>query len=443
MEDRKILRARHILFLVFFCLACGQLISPRVHAQGSAPGNKILALLKQKKNQQAYQLALRHQSEHEGDTAFDFAFALAAQSMREHHRAIFALERVLYDYPQWLEARYALAGSYFASGNLGAAETEFKQLATQDKQGQYPDIAKFLDLIQKRRKNTTGSWHSQLQLGLGYDDNANSGINDEFVDIPSLGQIQLFDTSLAQEDYFIQTQAQASYALPLNQQHKVYALGKFSYADYQDNPEMTRLYGDVSFGWQGKLNQVKSNLTLFYRPFWLDHSHYLDYWGASASASYQLNKHEFGASLILAQQTFDDGDLDKKQALLNFWYQISVLGVSDRLTLTLGKEEAEDSDFEYLGRDLWGLGYQAQAYLGSNIRVTAKVNYIRSDYQGIHPLFDDVRDDSLWSAELSYQQLFARRWHWLLKANYLDNKSNFVLYQYDRTVVSSAIRYDF
>ena len=75
--------------------------------------------------------------------------------------------------------------------------------------------------------------------------------------------------------------------------------------------------------------------------------------------------------------------------------------------------------------------------------VTGKINYIRSDYEDIHPLFEAIRDDTLWSAELSYQQLFADRWRWLLKANYLDNKSNFVLYQYDRTVVSSAVRYDF
>ncbi|WP_281561597.1 DUF2860 family protein [Thalassomonas sp. RHCl1] len=438
MEDRKDLNIRHILLFVFFCLVCGQAATQQPPA-----ADKILALLKQKKNQQAYRLALRHQNEYEGETSFDFAFALAAQSMREHHRAIFALERVLYDYPKWLEARYALAGSYFASGNLAAAKTEFEQLATQDKKGKYPDIAKFLTLIKKRQQNTGGSWHSQLQLGIGYDDNANSGINDEFVDIPSLGQIQLFDTSLAQEDTFIRTQAQVSYAKPLNKQHSFYALGKFSYADYQDNPEMTRLYGDVSGGWQGKFNRIKTSLNLFYRPFWLDHSHYLDYFGTSASASYQLNKHEFGASLILAQQTFEQEDLDKKQALLNLWYQISVLGVSDRLTLTLGKEESDNSAFDYLGRDLWGIGYQARAYFGTSISLTAKINYIRSEYQGIHPLFDDVRDDTLWSAELSYQQLFAERWRWLLKANYLDNESNFVLYQYDRTVVSSAIRYDF
>ena len=86
--------------------------------------------------------------------------------------------------------------------------------------------------------------------------------------------------------------------------------------------------------------------------------------------------------------------------------------------------------------------YRHHNYFDVDVR-EMKLDYIYSDYQADHPLFVEQRVDSTFRVSLDYQQYFAENWSWLIKAIYIDNQSELVIYDYQRTIISTAVRYQF
>ena len=410
---------------------------------------KIMGLIEQQKNEQAYQFSLTRSFEHEGLTEFDYAFGLAAQASQHYNQAIFAFERVVKSQPLWLLPRYALATSYFYAGNLTAAKTEFEQIKSVAKPTQFPHINNYLNVIEQLFNRSAAQWQNSLDFGGGFDSNANSGIDDEVILVPLLGQVALFNSSQTLDDNFLQLQLQSNYLKPINLNSHWYALGKIRYADYQDNPDMSRVFADFLTGYQRKIDKNTFTLDAFYRPIWLGSSwstdnKYLDYYGLTAGASHVLQKNsDYGVDLTYAQLDYQQKDLNRNQMLANLWYESTYQLFYYKISLSLGQENAEDSQFKHLGRDFLGASYQLSKQLSNDILIKAQLDYIYSDYQAEHPLFSEQRVDSTFRVSLNYQQYFAENWSWLIKAIYIDNQSELVIYDYQRTIISTAVRYQF
>ncbi len=188
------------------------------HPPGSDLSVDSLERLLQKQDKVAWQLAAALQATHEGEPRFDYLYALAARQAGQLHQAVFALERAVQSVPQAADLRILLGVTYFELGNLPAAEQEFLAL----QQARLPEretelVQSYLSRISKVRDPSQGYWQNWLQLSSGSDSNPNSGIDDEFVFVPLLGQVRLFAQNLEQRSSFQEVQAQLNYVLPRNQ----------------------------------------------------------------------------------------------------------------------------------------------------------------------------------------------------------------------------------
>ena len=96
--------ARFFLLLIFLllpALSFGQ--------EATNPLEKAQALIDSGKAEEAYDLLKPYQASLEGEAAFDYVFALAAQDTGRTVEAIFALERVVDAFPEHGPARAELA----------------------------------------------------------------------------------------------------------------------------------------------------------------------------------------------------------------------------------------------------------------------------------------------------------------------------------------------
>ena len=409
--------------------------------------NKILELLNQKQYSGAFQFASDKLPEYEGEPDFDYAYGLAAQAAKKYHQAVFSFERVVKSKPEWVKARYALAASYYASGNLAAAKREFvfiKQLAQNE---QYPLVNEYLAKIEQQQNQSSGHWQHQLRLGIGLDDNANSGIEDELIDTPVFGPITVFDSSQPIDDQFVLSQWQSIYSKPVNLNTRWYVLAGIRNSHYNEHSEMDRNYLDLFAGWQSRWRNINYQINGFYRPIWLDGEHYLTYYGAQGELDYDLkNNLTIGANLSLGEidyQLHSQKDGDKLQWLMAIWLEKQVGKTISRMTLHAGDESVDKSAFDYLSRDYFGVQYRLSYLVTPQVKLSATLDYGRSDYQADHPLFLIKREDTLkkLAAELHYQ--YDKSWAGLFKLSYMENDSELALYQYDRTLAWFAVQYQF
>ena len=434
------------IILVFVCLS--SVLTPFVHAASLDEDIKsIVAFINNKQYQEAYDLAVKKLSAHEGEPSFDYVFGLAAQANKAYHQAVFSFERVVKNKPFWLKARYALAASYFASGNIAAAKKEFSAINQLDKQQQFPLVGDYLAKIKQKQNQSRGNWQHQVRLGFGHDDNANSGIEDELIDTPVFGVITVFESSQPVEDQFVLSQWQSIYSNPVNLNSRWYALAGIRNSHYIDQSEMDRNYLDLLMGWQSRWQDINYQVNGFYRPIWLDGEHYLSYYGVQAELDYKLkSKLVVGGNITLGQIDYQHSiqqNTDKFQWLAAIWLEKPLANTISRLTFHAGEESSDKRMFDYLSRDYYGVQYRLSYLLAPKLKISGVVDYGRSDYQADHPLFLTAREDTLQKVAFDLQYQYDKSWSGLFKLSYMDNESELALYEYERTLAWFAVQYQF
>lgn len=431
-------------FLVFLFVLS---YAPQVTAELKQDVERLSELIENDQGEAAYHEAQKLLIDYEGEPAFDFVYGLAAQAVGNYHQAVFSFERVVKNHPGWLKARYALATSYFASGNLVAAEREFNFIQQQNGSSNFPLIDKYLTAINKKKNQTKGHWQHQIELGVGHDDNANSGIEDELLEIPVLGPVALFSSSQPIEDQFLMSRWQSVYTLPKNLNTRWYGMASIKNSHYQDHSEMTRTYADIFVGWQSQKNNYQYHANIFYRPIWLDGENYLNYAGVNGSVGYSLSESmTTGVGVTLGAidyQQKTQKNFDRSQWLLNFWLEKKSGKLTSRLTANGGEESVSDKEFDYLSRDYLGLQYRLGYLLNQQIHFAATIEFSKSDYQSAHPLFLQKREDELQKVSIEGQYYFEKNWSMVASFTYMDNQSELTLYDYDRTLAWIAMQYQF
>lgn len=438
-----------VLFPKLFVGLMLLLLSPLVCASPPAaaqPVESLENLLKQQDHAAAWQLAGELMPTEEGEPRFDYLYALAARGAGKLHQAVFALERAVQSAPQAAELRLLLAVSYFELGNLPAAEREFSTL----QQARLPEresalVGQYLEQINKLRDSASGYWQNWLQLSTGSDSNPNSGIDDEFVMVPLLGQVRLFETGLARRSSFQELQAQLNFVLPRSQHAAFYASAGVLHSNYRQDAVYNRAYASVLAGYQSRWRGLQWSAEVFYRPVELDGDSYLDYQGVKTALS-----REFGESLSMGLDlTWADFAyaslpmLDKQQWLLEGWMALQAGTAEHRLYIRSGTEHSDLSRSDFNSRDVKGLGYRWQQPLGERWHTSLQLDYSRGDFQAVHPLFARTRADSYLRAEVEVSYSISPQWRLLTSLSHLRNNSNLNLYQYRRNRGWLGVRYAF
>lgn len=403
-------------------------------------------LLKQQDKAAAWQLANELLPEQEGDPRFDYLYALAARSAGQLHQAVFALERAVQSAPQLADLRLLLGISYFELGNLPAAEREFLILQN----ARLPErettlVQDYLSRLDKFRDPSRGYWQNWIQLSTGSDSNPNSGIDDEFVYVPLLGQVRLFESSQARRSRFHEVQAQLNYVLPQSQHSAFYASAGVLQSGYQLGAVYDRAYASMQAGYQSRWRGLQWSAEMFYRPIWLEGDSYLDYQGLKTSLSRGFGESlSMGLDLTWADFAYAElPALDKQQWLLQGWLALQIGAAEHRLQLRSGEEQSDLRRSDFNSRDVLGIGYRYQQPFGANWLTSLQLDYSRGDYQAAHPLFASTRQDRYLRAEIEISYSISPQWRLLTSLSHLRNDSNLSLYQYRRNRGWLGVRYAF
>ncbi len=416
------------------------------YASQSEAVQQIMELLNQQSPDQAFALAIANQAELEGDPDFDYAFAVAAKQSGNLDQAVFAFERVLQLQPNAYDARFGLALSYYELGNLDAAKQELSvlQRALGTNSELSDAISTYLTTIDKQQKRREQHWVRHIRFGLGSDSNPNNGVEDEFITIPALGRISLFDESLENQSLYGDLQAQAAYVQPIDQ-HSSWQLGaSILHAEYEDELALNRTFLTTNAGYKTRLNNIDVSGSVFYRPLWLDGDTLLDYYGVMLGASKPIEQRLIaGLSVVISSEDYDEFlGFDRDQLLANAWLQKVTENGLHRLEFQFGQEQASDNQ-AFLDRDLWGIGYQWRQRIDSNWEYSLSLDYLDSEYQGVHPLFAQTREDSFFSSDIELVYAMSEQWALISRFTYLQNDSEIDIYEYQRVKFWLGASYEF
>ncbi len=416
------------------------------HADTENPQQHILSLLKAEQPQQAFQLATSSLEQWEGDPEFDYALAMAAKAAGELQLAVFAFERVLNRQPDSFYARYYLAVTYFELYQLQAAQNQFELLQQSQAEHQYRDsIANYLEAIHRRLSQQSGHWQNWLQLGVGVDSNANNGVEDEFVNIPWLGNIRLFEQSREIESAYSDIQAQLLYAKPLSQQSAWYAGASLQSVQYSKSLAWDRTYYSALAGYRDQWQNLELDFSAFYRPLRLDGDSYLEYSGLVINGGYPLTaSSRVGASVSLALESYQQvNHRDKEQFIAALWFSKSVRQVRHKFVLRVGTENARASGNQHIDRDLWGASYLINWRINGQTSLSGKFDYLDGNHQAVEPLFQTKRKTELTRLEARLNYLFLPNWQASITVSHINHNSNLILYDYQRTKAMASVRYSF
>jgi hypothetical protein len=407
---------------------------------------KIYSLLTNKQFDDAFELAVANQSEFEGAVEFDLAFGIAAKSSSNCSQGLFALERVVQAQPQSIAGRFTLANCYYELGNFPAANSEFSILNQLKLSAELKQlVSQAIKSIEKRVKISSGGWQNAVQINFGMDSNPNNGIEDEFITVPLLGQVRLFEQSREVSSSFYDMSAQVSYFAPINQQSKWYASFGAARTEFTDDDALSRANVNAIAGFKTQLANVDMGTKAFYRPLWLDGDHFLNYFGVIAQASLPiLNQSTLGTELTFAKLDYADlSELTRYQIWFDFWFETPTFGGNSRISLKIADEQSDSPQFDFNSRKITGLGYSFTQQVGWQWSYKITADYLKATYDQPHPLFAQSRDDELLQVliDLNYQWLD----DWLLtgQISTVDNTSSLTLYQYNRSNLWLGARYQF
>lgn len=120
----------------------------------------------------AYEELAPVQKELSGQAEYDYLLGVAALDSGRIDEAIIAFERVLAVMPNHAGAQMDLARAYYAAGSFDLAAAAFVKLRESNPPPAAREaIARYLDAIDARKRQTEAGWTGFSELGLGYDSN--------------------------------------------------------------------------------------------------------------------------------------------------------------------------------------------------------------------------------------------------------------------------------
>ncbi len=402
--------------------------------------------LEQQQDQEAYTLGQQHLSQWEGEPSFDLAYGLAAQRVEQCDQAIFALERVVQVVPSRLDARYALASCYYQVGNVSASQQEFKLvLASQPSEPIKTAAQQALNALERQQNASTDGWKNALQLGLGWDSNPNNGVENEFITIPTIGQVRLLDQSREASSGFYELGGHFNYSKQIDQTTSWRAALGASTTDFSDENGLSRTNAHSALSYHSQWREADWSVSAFFRPLWLDSEHFLDYYGTQAQVQSPLNASiDFGAQVLVAKLDYQQLDaLSRDQLQLQLFVEGKTMGGISRLSFIAGQENTSEAQYDFNSRSVYGLSYQFRRQLDWQWSMALSVDYLTGDFEQPHPLFAQTRKDDLLQLKSQFYYQWSPDWMLSAQLSWVDNSSNVTLYDYSRSTLWFGARYQF
>jgi tetratricopeptide (TPR) repeat protein len=417
-------------------------------AAADAVTDRAKALLQRQDAQGAYKLLLPLEPQRAGDPEFDYLLGIAALDAGDAERAIFALERVLAVQPDNLQARAEIARAYMATGEREAAKREFEAVrARQVPADVRATIDRFLSAIAAAERTRVDKY---LEIAFGYDTNVNSATGVSTLAIPALGNLAFtLDPSLTErDDRFLSLAAGLNFTRKLNVAWSI--VGGFG-GNLRQNLSEGRFNTDnfdASLGVRYSRGLNALTLGAQGQSFSVDTDTYRTSSGVVAQWQHSFDERTqatlYGQHAALRYETQPVRNADRSVVGVAFAKAFTGEYAPAIFASVYGGEEKELNElFPHLGHELVGVRLGGQWRLGGPWSVFGSVSYEQREYGGIEPLFLVTREDEQTDASAGLSYLWRSGATLRLQVSHAENSSNVALNDFDRTVVSTAVRFNF
>ena len=416
-------------------------------ALADALTDRAKQLLRDRQHKQAYELLLPQEPSRAGDPEFDYLLGIAALDAGDPERAIFALERVLAVQPNNHVARAEIARAYLTVGEREAARREFETVRRQ----QIPEDAKtsidrYLSAIAAADITQIRGY---LEVGLGHDSNVNSATSQSQIAIPFFaGAIFDFSASNRRQDHFGSFAGGVNFTRKLSPAFALVGGASGSLNVHPDEGQFDTYNVEGNLG--GRLTSGKEAFTLALQAqeFGVDLASFRQ--AAGVVAQWQHNYHErrqatvFGQFTNLEYPTQPIRDAERAVAGIAYGQALSGDKAPVIFISGYGGQEREKADgVPHLGHDLAGIRLGGQLRLGTGWGVFANASHERRLYGGTEPIFLIRREDRQYDVAAGITYLVTAGTVLVTQLAHTRNDSNIVINDFDRTVASVSVRFNF
>jgi outer membrane protein len=441
-------------FIQRLTLALGVLLSlagGMVHAATDELVQQAQALLQQNQGQAAFNLLEPSEVVRAGDPDFDLAMGLAANATAQYMRAIFALERVLSVQPANTRARAELGRALLAVGDTVGARKQLNETkALEADPEMVVAIDRVLFAIDRTEAVHESSVRGYIEAGLGHDTNANSAPADPNVPVPAFGGLVfVLDPSSVKTAsgfgsvgaglmgrYVIDPRWSATgnlnatarrYPAQLDSlgSERVNALTGVTYREERNELTMA-LNLDVA-----RLNKALSRRQA----------------GLVGEWNHHLNQYQQVSTYFQAfRLTLPDGQSarDAKRYLLGANYAHTLR--NDLVAYGgayAGTERVDRDDLPHLGHRFYGLRMGLQKPVAENLVAFGSASYEHRWYGGVETTFLVSRLDDQFNLNLGLHWVPEPFWRVTPQLSYSRAKSNIIINDFDKRVLSVTARREF
>ena len=431
-----------------FALACafGAAAWAQSDAEIVAQGE---ALVRAGRYADAHKLLAPHEDRLAGDLKFDYLLARSALEVGQPSKASFIYERILAVQPNFLGVRLEMGRAYFALGDFARAKLEFETVLRFENLP--PDLRQqaqiYSNAAEQQLAGKKTVFFTYLEYGYGYDSNPQSATRISVIALAGGGTLILPQTALAQGDHYQGITAGGELVHALDDRFTVFVGGDARGRAYRDLEVANygTVDGRVGFGYNTGTHNLRMALTG--GRFWLDDVKTRDSGGGTLDYRYLAGKQDqlslgfSGSRNKFLPDALRINDYDLYQGTIG-WLHASADGRGAAgLTLLLG-EERETAGRVDGDRPFVGLRVSLQRSFAGRVGAFLQAGAQSGEYKLVNEAFDAKRDETLYDVSAGASWIFAKGWSLRPQVQYMKNKSNLPLFEYDRTDVSLNLRWD-
>ncbi len=409
-------------------------------------------LIKAGKAADAYAMLEPEQSRRAGDPDYDYLLGISALDSGRPTEAIFALERVLAVRPKNLQARAEIARAYFASGENAAAKQEFEAVQSQNPPAEVnATIQRFLDAINQGQGGKSTMLSGYLEASIGNDSNVNSATASDQVAIPAFGgAVATLDaTGVQTRDSFATVSGGANVRHPLSPDWSVF--GGVNLNERKNSSKHIfntgEMDGNVGLSYTAAEDSYSAALQL--QGFNVDNKRYRNASGMTLQWQRDLKNRGSQASSYLQYTNLKYPDQivrDANRYVLGVAYASMLSGDYAPVVyggLYGGQEKPKDSSRPDLGHKLIGLRTGGELSIYAQTKLFGSLSVESRRYGGEDNIFLVTRKDTQSDLKVGLNYVMDKLWTLTPQISYTKNKSNIVISDYKRSMISLGLRRDF
>jgi tetratricopeptide (TPR) repeat protein len=433
-------------------------------------------LMREGKPAEAYALLEPVESANAGDVRFDYTFGVVALDAGHPDRATIAFERVLAMDPNYAGARLDLARAYFSMGSDDLAQSEFDTVLQSDPPAEVRQIIdRYKEAIAERKKRADTHFTGYVEANGGYDSNI-SAVNSSFaagvLQAYNIANVQPSGNSIKRNGYFNGYALGGDYARPFDAEPALswYAGGDVRdrhYAnDNHDNKDafdsqQFDLRGGLAYAFEHDLLKAGVQQQQYFQEgaaplgpngtrisndrktfgYALEWRHTLAP-GRQLAAFTQINEQRFATNNIqdINQNMYGLQFLNAFQADWN--PLVFVMGFQSRDHALRPQNAASSAD---VSKTLTGVRVYGQITPREDWDVYASLGHTERKDNSMfsRSIIIDIGRDRSFDSTLGVNWRFKPNWLLRTQVTNTENRSNITLYNYARTEVNMAVRYEF